>query len=481
MMKMTKLSPEDLANYAQAARRTNLHVFLSDAFGVLFPDEELSGDWYIEALCYALQTAAQQDGGRLMVTMPPRYLKSVAASVVLPAWILGKEPATKVIVASYAEALAKEQSRLFRKLVASRYYRSVFPGAGLKPKVNNATEFVTLQGGGRRAVTVGGSVTGIGADLIIVDDLMKASDANSDAMREDARRFFDETLYTRINKKASGSIVVVQQRLHQDDLIAHLQDKGTFEHLNLPAIAQISEQIPLYCGFVHEREQGDLLSHSRENEDTLAQIRRDLGEAPFCTQYLQDPEAAGSSMLDFSKVTLLDDEVADIRPLETYQVWDTAIKAETTNDYSVGITFGWDDERWVILDVIRRRMKFDALKAAGIAFHDKWKPDLVLVEDSANGSAMVTDLKKIERIYIKTLGVKGSKEERFSFAVDYLENGKLALLRKAPYFDDLRRELLAFPTSRHDDQVDAISLFVRRLRLPRPLPGKSGGSRRKMR
>jgi len=478
---MTKLSPEDLAKYAQAARRTDLHVFLRDAFCVLFPDEELSDDWYIEALCYALQTAALEDGGRLMVTMPPRYLKSVAASVVLPAWMLGKDPAYKVIVASYAEALAKEQSRLFRKLVASRYYRSVFPCDGLKAKVETATEFVTSQGGGRRAVTVGGSVTGIGADLIIVDDLMKASDANSDAMREDTRRFFDETLYTRINKKASGSIIVVQQRLHQDDLIAHLQDKGTFEHLNLPAIAQISEQIPVYGGFVHEREQGDLLSPCRENEDTLAQIRRDLGEAPFCTQYLQDPEAAGSSMLDFSKVTLLDKEVADIRPLQTIQVWDTAIKAETTNDYSVGITFGWDDERWVILDVVRKRMKFDALKAAGIEFHDKWEPDLVLVEDSANGSAMVTDLKKVERIYIKTLGVKGSKEERFSFAVDYLESGKLALLRHAPYFDDLRQELLAFPTSRHDDQVDAISLFVRRLRLPRPLPNNSGGSRRKMR
>ena len=126
-------------------------------------------------------------------------------------------------------------------------------------------------------------------------------------------------------------------------------------------------------------------------------------------------------------------------------------------------------------------MKFDALKAAGIAFHEKWKPDLVLVEDSANGSAMVSDLSKVEGMYIKSLGVKGSKEERFAVAVDYLENGKLALVRKAAYFDELRRELLAFPNSRHDDQVDAISLFVRRLRLPRPLPNGSSGLERRMR
>jgi len=473
---MTKLSPVEIAAFAQSVRRTNLHIFLQDAFQVLFPGEKLSDDWYVEALCFELEKAAIIDGGRLMVTIPPRYLKSVAGSVVLVAWLLGRSPSTKVIVASYAEALAKEQSRLFRKLVASGFFRSVFPGVSVDPKVNNATEYVTSHGGGRRAVTVGGSVTGIGADLIVVDDIMKASDANSDVRREEARRFFDETLYTRINKKSSGSIIVLQQRLHQDDLIAHLKDKGTFTHLNLPVIAQGSEEIPLYCGYVHVREQGDILSPSRENEDTLAQIRADVGEATFCTQYLQDPEAAGSSMLDFSKVTLLEGEASDVRWLQTIQTWDTAIKAETTNDYSVGITFGWDDERWVILDVVRKRMKFDALKATAIEFHDKWKPDQVLVEDSANGFAMVTDLAKIDRIYIKKLGVRGSKEERFAFAVEYLENGKLALLRHAPYFDELRRELLAFPTSRHDDQVDAISLFVRRLRLPRPLPHNSGSS-----
>ena len=245
-----------------------------------------------------------------------------------------------MIVASYAEILAKDQSRMFRKLIGSDYFRSVFPGAGLKPKVNNATEFVTPQGGGRLAVTVGGSVTGIGADLIIAGDLMKASDANSDVMREEARRFFDETLYTRINKKASGSIIVVQQRLHQDDLIAHLRGKETYEHLNLPAIGQICEEIAIYAGYVHVRAQGDLLSPNRENEETLAQIRKDLGDAAFCTQYLQDPEAAGSSMLDFAKVKLSEDEVSDIRVLKTIQVWDTAIKAETTNVCSVGMTFG---------------------------------------------------------------------------------------------------------------------------------------------
>jgi predicted phage terminase large subunit-like protein len=237
-------------------------------------------------------------------------------------------------------------------------------------------------------------------------------------------------------------------------------------------IAQITEGIQLYRGFVHVREQGELLSPRRENEATLAQIRADIGEAAFCTQYLQDPEAAGSSMLDFSKVTLLDGKASDVRSLRTIQTWDTAIKAETTNDYSVGITFGWDDERWIILDVVRKRMKFDALKAAAIEFHNKWKPDQVLVEDSANGFAMVTDLAKIDHIYIKKLGVRGSKEERFAFAVEYLEAGKLALLRHAPYFEELRRELLAFPSSRNDDQVDAISLFVRKLRLRRPVHKK---------
>lgn len=471
---MNKLSRGDIARQVNVMRRINFFIFLRDAFKIVSAGRTLSEDTYVETLCFELQQAALSDGGRLIITMPPRYLKSVAASVALPAWILGRDGASKVVVASYADTLAKEHARMFRTLVSSAYYRSVFPGGKVAPAVNNATDFITTFGGGRKAVTVGGSVTGMGADLIIVDDVMKASDANSEARREEARRYFDETLYTRLNDKSSGSIIVVQQRLHQDDLIAHLIEKGTFRYINLPAIAEKPAQYRLYGDFAWSRERGDLLAPSREDEHTLATIRADIGEATFRTQYQQDPASAGSTMLDFSKVAVLQQEVKDIRRLKTVQAWDTAIKDGPNCDYSVGMTFAWDDERWILLDVIRRRMNFGDLKVCVRRMYHEWKPDLVIVEDSANGSALVSDLRREELFRFKALAVNGAKEERFAVAADWLESGQLALLRNAPYFEELRRELLAFPEARHDDQVDTISLFVSRARLRRPIGEQRG-------
>lgn len=476
---MVQFDPKLARAVAQAVRRENFLLFLQGAFNVISPGKTLSKDPYLEALAFALQFAALEHGKRLMVTMPPRYLKSIAASIALPAWMLGRDPSMKIIVACYADTLAKDHARLFRRLVASDFYRTAFPYTSVVPVVNNATEFVTCQGGGRRAATVGGSLTGMGADLIIIDDVMKASDASSDARREEARRFHDETLYTRLNDKVQGSIIVVQQRLHQDDLIAHLKERERYEHLNLPAIADQPSSMSLYNGFTWEREQGEFLAPEHEGQAALDAIKADIGEAAFITQYQQDPASSGSSMLDFGKVSLLDDDPQDIRALKIVQTWDTAIKDGPNCDFSVGITFAWDGDRWVVLDVIRRRMNFGALKAAALAFYKKWSPDLIVVEDSANGSAMVSDLRKDKDISIKLLSPKGSKEERFSIATEYLESGKLVLLRSAGYFSVLRQELLAFPEGRFDDQVDAISLLVRRVRLPRPIQKRGEGRKRR--
>ncbi len=449
------------------ARQENLFLFLRDAFSEIVSGQELTDDLYVQTLCFELQQAALADGGRLIVTMPPRYLKSIAASVVLPAWVLGRTATTKTLVAGYAEALATEHARAFQKLVTSRYYKRVFPGSCVEPVVNNATQFTTSAGGVRRAVTVGGSVTGIGGDLIIVDDIMKASDASSEAHREAARRYFDETLYTRLNDKRSGSIIVVQQRLHQDDLIAHLIEKQTFRHLNFPVIAEASENYRLYNDFHWERQKGDLLAPERESRETLEKIKAEIGEASFRTQYQQDPASAQSTMLDFSKVTVLESDGSDIRRLKVVQTWDTAVKDGPNCDYSVGMTFAWDDERWVLIDVIRRRMKFGDLKVSARRAYEEWRPQLVIVEDSANGSALVADLRAEKRYEFQRRVVKGSKEERFAEAAEWLESGKLVLLRDTDYFNDLRRELCAFPDGRFDDQVDAISLFVKRAKSRR--------------
>ncbi|AGI66475.1 hypothetical protein OAN307_c07500 [Octadecabacter antarcticus 307] len=169
--------------------------------------------------------------------------------------------------------------------------------------------------------------------------------------------------------------------------------KGRFRHLNLPTIAEKEEQFRLYNNYNWTRSRGEVLAPSGEGQETLDNINADIGEAAFRTQYQQDHGSAGSVMLDFTKIAVLDYEGSGIRRPKTVQVWDTAVKDGPNCDFLAGITFAWDYEKWVVFDVITRRMNFGGLKTFARSTADKWKPVLVLVEDSANGSAFVHDMR----------------------------------------------------------------------------------------
>jgi predicted phage terminase large subunit-like protein len=461
---MTKADPELQKAAAAAARRTNLLLFAQTIFGVLRPGENLVAAPYLETLCCHLQEVAEGRDTRLLVTLPPRYLKSIMAAVIFPAWVLGRDPSLQIMVACYSDKLAKDHSLMFRRLVTSGIYRATFPSVVFADKPGPLHEYRTPQNGGRRAVTLGGTVTGLGADMIIADDLLKASEVNSEARRSEVREFFDGTLMSRFNDKRTGSAIVIQQRLHQDDLPAHLLEKEGYVHLNLPAIASQTTQHRLYHDYVWHHEEGHALCPEREDLDTLAGIRRDLGAAYFEAQYLQNPAAAGSSMLDLSRLKLIDGDAADIRFLKVIQTWDTAVKDTPDCDYNVCATFGWDGERWILADMMRQRLGFGDLKARAIQLRKQWNAEHVFVETSANGSAMVQDLRKSGFLEFITIPVNDPKTARFAPAAEWLQDGRIGILHQSAWYPDLRRELLSFPEGRFDDQVDAISLFVKRQR-----------------
>ena len=221
-----------------AARRTQFMLFLMKAFETLHPGEPpLALPWYLKAMCHALAEVQAGKKKRLVITVPPRHLKSITASVAFVAWLLGRDPSLKIMVASYSHDLARLHSKLTRTIMESSWYQSDFPRTRISQRGNRALELETTAGGVRKAVSVGGSITGFGADLIIVDDCMKADDARSQAVRDEVRGWFDNTLSTRLNDKANGVIVSIQQRLHEDDLPSYMLEKG-YEHLNLPAVAE---------------------------------------------------------------------------------------------------------------------------------------------------------------------------------------------------------------------------------------------------
>ena len=181
---------------------------------------------------------------RLVITIPPRCLKSITVAVAYVAFLLGHDPTIKIIVASYGLDLARKHSDDCRRVMQTAWYRSIFPNTRLATRGNTAEDIKTTEGGSRKAVSIGSAVTGHGADVIIIDDLLKAGDAQSEAELLRAQDFIEGTLLPRFDNPPQGRVIMVAQRLHEMDPPGYLIDQGTYKHLNLPAIAE--EGAPLW-------------------------------------------------------------------------------------------------------------------------------------------------------------------------------------------------------------------------------------------
>ena len=463
---MSARDPEKLREFLDALQRENLYAFLIGSFGILCPGETLARAPYLEAMCYALQRVATGDCQRLMISIAPRHLKSICGSVLLPAFELGRDPTKKVVVVSYGKDLAREHAEQFRRLVTSAFYRRLFPKMKMHPKHDRIEHMKTTAGGGRKSVSLGGGVTGFGANLIIIDDLGKPAEMRHAAYRQELRDFFDQTLFSRLNDKRTDRVVSIQQRLHPDDFSAYLLEKETFEHLCLPSIAEVPEDIPLYNNRVFKRERGDLLNPLREPQEVLDQIKADIGNFAFQAQYQQNPadgESAYLSMSDLHLEGTLPDEELFVRRVQS---WDTAAKDGPRSDYSVGMTFGWHriEERWYLLDVFRKRVDYTELKASIQRVRERWHADRVLIEASAMGNALLDELKRETSGVYQPVNVVQSKLDRFIPHTDWIKSGRLVIPTEKPWFDDFRRELLSFPDSPHDDQVDALTQFAEDMR-----------------
>src|SRR5271155_64261 len=177
---------------------------------------------------------------RLIINLPPRHLKSHLASVAFPAWCLGRNPSAQILCVSYAQELADKLSRDSRRIVASDWYRQAFP-TRLSPQRQAVPEFETTAQGCRIATSVGGVLSGRGADIIIIDDPLKPEEALSQTQRQAANEWFDHTLYSRLNDKRKGAIILIMHRLHEDDLVGHVLAQEPWEVVRFPAIAEDDE------------------------------------------------------------------------------------------------------------------------------------------------------------------------------------------------------------------------------------------------
>src|SRR5438132_7138325 len=212
---------------ADAFYRSHFGAFTYKAFEALNPGQRLIPNWHIDCICYHVQQMVSGEArGRLVLNLPPRTLKSFIVSVALPAWLLGRIPGTRIICASYSDELAAKFSRDCRALLETPFYKGVFPGTRLNPRKTSEGEFETTKRGFRLATSVGGTLTGRGGGVLIIDDPLKANDADSEVARRGAIDWFSNTAMSRLDEPATSLVCIAMQRLHVDDLAGILIDRG---------------------------------------------------------------------------------------------------------------------------------------------------------------------------------------------------------------------------------------------------------------
>lgn len=442
-----------------AALRADLPTFIHRAFAQLNPGTQFLPNWHIDAIASRLRECMDGKTRRLIINIPPRHTKSIAASVAFPAWLLGLEPETQIVAVSYSQELANKHSLDCRAVMESDWFGRAFK-TRLSATRNAVQEFTTTKRGFRLATSVGGTLTGRGGDFILIDDPLKPEDADSDAARNRANDWFDGTLYSRQNDPNSSCIIVIMHRLHEDDLVGHILEQEPWDVLSLPAIAESEERITYNTPFglhVHGRKEGDLLQPEKMSREVLAAVRATVGEYHFAGQYQQTPAPKGGGLV---KADWFKYYTANTLPKRFDQVvcsWDTANKATELADYSVCTTWGTSDGDKYLLDVFRAKLNWPDLKRAVIARATQFDADIILIEDKGSGIQLIQELQGDCVNGVTAYTPKCEKVARLQAQCATIEAGTVFLPEVAPWLAAYVHEMITFPAAKHDDQVDSTS------------------------
>src|SRR3984957_17334686 len=270
----------------QAVLRNDFRAFLEKVFNTLTPGQRYLSSWHIDAIAWRLERGRRGEIKRLIINLPPRSLKSIAASVAFPAYVLGHDPRTRIISVTYANDLSRKMSNDFRAVIQSAWYRDAFPATRIGRFKDSEAEIELTARGFRLAPSPGGTLTGRGGDIIIIDDPLKPIDALSEPKRSFVNQWFANTLLSRLDDKRTGAIVIAMQRVHMDDLCGFvLGQSDEWTVLNIPAIAETYETFALPRGKVHHRSPGEVLSPERAPIEVLRDLRTQLGSDLFSAQY----------------------------------------------------------------------------------------------------------------------------------------------------------------------------------------------------
>lgn len=443
--------------------------------------------WVHEEICRELDefldNVAARKSPRLMLCLPPRHGKSELASRKFPAYVFGRYPDMSIIGTSYSADLASRMNRDVQRVIDQPEYRKIFPGSSLSAKnirhtasgnyMRNSDIFeIVGHHGSYRSAGVGGGITGMGGDILIIDDPIKdRAEADSPTIRRKVWEWYTSTLYTRL--APGGGILVINTRWHMDDLSGRLLEAAAsgagdqWKVVNFPAIAEHDER---------HRKAGEALHPERYPLTQLEAIKKAIGTRDWEALYQQRPVPDGGNIF---KAEWLKFWLEKDLPRKFDQMvisWDMTFKDNSDTDFVVGQVWGAKGANRYLLDQVRARMGFTATLDAFVALANKW-PHAArkLIEDKANGPAIIDCLKN-HVTGIVPVEPDGSKTARAHAVTALFEAGNVLIPhpQERAWANEYILELTQFPGAAHDDQVDATTQALRNMERKKPLNINSG-------
>lgn len=452
----------------------SLPDYMREAWPILNPSTPYVPNWHLDLIAEYLHACTIDQIHRLIINVPPKSAKSTLVSVMWPTWCWGprNQAGTRWMFASYSEKVSTRDSLSRRTLLMSPWYMGHWSSrVQLIDDQNQKTVFQNTSRGQMLATTMGGQATGLGGKYMVIDDPHDTEKIISEKERQRALHNFDQKLYTRLDDRKTGVIVIIMQRLHTKDLTGHLlegPDGARWEHLSIPMEAPARK---VYAFPVSKkeyvREEGELLNPAREGPAELEEHKARLGSYGYASQFQQTPLPAGGGVFKLQWFKLwprLDSDgnehSGDLPHFDqVVQSWDTAIQDKETNSFTVCTTWGVCDLGYFLLDVWRKHVEFPEMLHAMNDLAKEWHPHAILVENKSSGQSAIQELRR-STLPVIAIDVDRDKTARARAAAPKVEAGKIWILRDAGWARLFLDELCNFPRSEFNDQVDSTSQFI---------------------
>lgn len=443
----------------------SLERYVRYAWDILEPKRPYLSNFHIGLICEHLealtlgQLSSNGEYGKLIVNIPPRYMKSTICTVAWPTWVWIRKPEKRFIAASYSQSLSLKHSMDRRTLIESDWYQRAWGKRfALRDDQNTKSDFQNSRRGAMRATSVGGTATGLGGDFLVVDDPVDPKRAASEPLRNEANSWFTNTFERRLDDKKDGGIVVVMQRLHDKDLTGHLLEQGGWTHLKVEAecTKRTVYSLPI-SGKEIVREEGQIMWPERESKTDLEKAKKNMGPG-YGAQMQQDPTPMSGGFFKrswwqrYKALPLLFDR--------TIMMIDCAEKPGLSNDYTVMSVIGETPNGLFWKEVYRDRIGFPELVTKTLDMSITHRPDVIVVEDKSAGTQLIQLLKEKTKLPIEAYNPRGDKVVRASAAQPTVKSGNCHLPEEADWVEDFLKEHEKFPKADHDDQVDTTSMLV---------------------